>query len=118
MVQWSEDELFDMVEEMQKFWDDDNFWDEVMDGYMDKMDGADDKNKNLSNKYAKKQMKNKFEKHTAVQKKGKTESDMDFKNFKKTKGKCRFANGNYNAKHVYQGGGRKDKFQKNVKNQE
>ena len=47
MVQWSEDELFDMVEEMQKFWDDDNFWDEVMDGYMDKLDGTEDKSSSL-----------------------------------------------------------------------
>jgi hypothetical protein len=47
MVQWSEDELFDMVDEMKKFWDDDNFWNEVMDGYMDKIDGVDEYINNL-----------------------------------------------------------------------
>lgn len=87
-----------------------------MDGYMDKIDGVDEYINNLKNEKVKKKLKNKFEKHEAINKKGKTEDEMEFENFEKTKGKCRYGSkGNYNKMHAYRGGGKKDKFQKNIK---
>ena len=145
LVHWTEEDLFNMVEEMMKFWDDDNFWDEVMNGYtnlnnneyQDALNDAwnlingtqgynltlgddwnylDNYHGNFDEHDLKREVWNKHQRHQGKLKKHRMDHVQEFTNFKRTNGKCRRADLSYDMKHVYEGGGPKDIYQKHVTN--
>lgn len=70
MVSWTEEELMDISKEMLTFWDDDEFWDQVVIGYIGDYNGAINEF-NMYDDAMKKWRKHKKQKDTAEKEKGK-----------------------------------------------
>jgi len=122
MVSWTEEELYDIQREMLTFWDDDEFWDQVVIGYTGG-DGALEEF-NLYDDAMKKWRKNKHQQGTAEKEKGKKkkskrEKDLakvTYEGYEKGNGKCRKPDGTFQEGDSFWAGGPNDPMDTNRQN--